>query len=393
VQARGEGEARGGDSDCQRALAALGRGDLEAAARAYRQAIRRGTRNPDAYNNLGVILAQGRDWDAAIPLFERGLALAPGGADARENLAGALAARGLERHAAGRLDEAIHDLRASLAHSPPSPRTAADLAAVLVGAGRMAEAADQCRRALALAPDFAPAHMNLATALLQQGQLADALSHAREAIRLAPDRADYQSGYLLALNYDPALAPQAVAAEHLRFGAGRGAGASGPVRRSPGRRLRVGYLSPDLRRHSVAYFFEPLLRAHDREAVEITCYADATASDEVTVRLRQQAEHWRVVAGLSDQALAQAIRADEIDVLVDLAGHTGNNRLALFGARAAPVQVTYLGYPATTGLVAMDHRITDAVADPPGLTEAFHSEHLVRVEGGFLCYAAPFASG
>lgn len=379
------------DGECQRAAAALARGDLDGAARAYRKAIRRGTTDPDAYNNLGAILARQGDLDAAILLFERALSLAPHGVDARANLAGALAARGAARYAAGRGDGAAADLRASLALDPRSPRTAADLGAVLVTAGNPGEAARWSREALALAPGFAPAHVNLSAALLQQGDLQGALRHGVEALRLAPERPDYHSAVLMALNYDPGVSPAALAREHLAFDARFGVAAPGSPRRrrDPGRRLRVAYLSPDLRRHSVAFFFEPLLGAHDRASVEITCYADSSASDGVTERLRASAEHWHVVAGTTDQALAERIARDEIDVLVDLCGHTGKNRMALFAGRAAPVQFTYLGYPATTGLAAMDYRVTDALADPVGASEALHSERLVRLDGGFLCYSPP----
>ena len=158
---------------------------------------------------------------------------------------------------------------------------------------------------------------------------------------------------------------------------------------SPGRRLKIGYVSPDLRYHSVAYFIEPLLKEHDRRVVEIYCYADVVRPDAVTARLRGYADHWRATVGLSDDNLAERIRSDSIDILVDLAGHTARNRLPVFARKPAPVQVTWLGYPNTTGLDAIDYRLVDAITDPPGTADACASETLVKLEGGFLSYAAP----
>jgi predicted O-linked N-acetylglucosamine transferase (SPINDLY family) len=155
----------------------------------------------------------------------------------------------------------------------------------------------------------------------------------------------------------------------------------------PNRRLRVGYVSPDFRRHSVAYFLEPLLAAHDKSGFEIFCYAhDHKPDDDVTARLRGYADHWRSVAAMPDHDLAQLIRADGIDILIDLAGHIEHNRLLAFARKPAPVQASYLGYPDTTGLRAIDFRLTDALADPPGDADDRYAEHLIRLPGCAWCY-------
>jgi predicted O-linked N-acetylglucosamine transferase (SPINDLY family) len=155
------------------------------------------------------------------------------------------------------------------------------------------------------------------------------------------------------------------------------------------RRLRIGYVSPDFRRHSVSYFIEPILEAHDRSQFEVFCYADELHSDEVTRRLRGLADHWRNIASLDDEQLAQRVREDGIDILIDLAGHTEHNRLLAFARRPAPVQMTYLGYPNTTAMPAIQYRITDAVCDPQGSAKRWHVEELLRVPGCFLCYRMP----
>jgi protein O-GlcNAc transferase len=447
--------AGGAEADCRRGAESLARGDFSAAARAFRKAIERGSKDPHAYNNLGVILAREADYDGAIPLFEAALARAPEMADAKENLVQAHNARSLQRRLVGRIEEAVEDLRASHALAPTA-KTITDAGALLASLGRNRESAQCCIEALDLDPDCALAQLNLGAALLQlgrldgaaqvlvraielapddarpfvnlasveekRGRLTRAEALAREAVRLDPKLwsgyhnvaqallpqgdlvgtvehlraalaagggADSLSALLFTLNNEPRLSPEALFAEHRRFDELCDVKVEPrPPRpaRGPGRRLRVGYLSPDLRTHSVAYFFEPLLRAHDRGAVEITCYSDSHISDAVTARLQPLAEHWRPTAGMPGPELAELIARDEIDVLVEMAGHTGGNRMALLARRVAPVQVTYLGYPASTGLSAMDLRITDGIADPVGMTEAFHSERLARVEGGFLCY-------
>ena len=157
----------------------------------------------------------------------------------------------------------------------------------------------------------------------------------------------------------------------------------------PERALRIGYLSSDLNNHSVAYFLERVLANHDRRQFHITCYADGQIEDDMTARLRNATNNWRAIAGMNDTVLSTQIREDRIDVLVDLAGHTAENRLTLFSRRAAPVQVTWIGYPATTGLSEMDYRLTDQRADPVGESDRWHSEKLLRLPGCFLCYTPP----
>jgi predicted O-linked N-acetylglucosamine transferase (SPINDLY family) len=173
-----------------------------------------------------------------------------------------------------------------------------------------------------------------------------------------------------------------------RIHAGHLAGtiASHPNSRAANRRLRIGLVSPDLKEHPVIRFLLPFLEHHDREQIELFAYAQVSEPDEWTEQARKQVAHWRSLVNVPDAQAAELIRGDEIDILVDLAGHTNGNRLMVFARKPAPVQVTYLGYPGTTGLSAMDYRITDALADPPGMTEAHHSEQLIRLPGCAWCY-------
>ncbi|MFW6255150.1 MAG: hypothetical protein ACOC41_09510, partial [Chitinivibrionales bacterium] len=154
------------------------------------------------------------------------------------------------------------------------------------------------------------------------------------------------------------------------------------------RPLRIGYISPDFRLHSVAYFLEPLLQFHTKSLFEIYCYSDVAVPDDVTKRLQTHVHKWRIIAGATDTQVADQVYNDRIDILVDLAGHSGKNRLGVFMMKPAAIQVTYLGYPATTGLSTMDYRLTDEYADPAG-QEIYHTEELYRLPASFLCYRPP----
>ncbi|MCD6305110.1 MAG: hypothetical protein J7M32_02335, partial [Deltaproteobacteria bacterium] len=218
-----------------------------------------------------------------------------------------------------------------------------------------------------------------------------------KALEMRPGYAEAHSNLLFAMQCDPDVGDMEIFRESVnwwrRHGAGHAREAGRGKDQDPGRRLRVGYVSPDFREHSVSRFFLPLIENHDRKAVEVFCYGDVKRPDRMTARIRELADHWRSIVGLGDDAVARQIREDRIDILVDLAGHTGGNRLLVFARRPAPVQVTWLGYPGTTGLGVMDYRLTDHVADPEGDADRWHTERLVRLSEGFLCYAPPEEAG
>jgi protein O-GlcNAc transferase len=228
---------------------------------------------------------------------------------------------------------------------------------------------------------------------LQVGPDRGGLGELEQVPVLAPEAAELQMNRLLHLNYDPDRSPEQLKREHMvwaeRFARLLYASEFGcPQERDPDRRLRVGYLSPDLRRHSVAYFVAPLLLAHDRREVEAICYASVLRPDAFTDELRAMADGWVDAHRLDDASLAARIRADRIDVLIELAGHTRDSRLLACAYRPAPVQIGYIGYPNTTGVGAIDYRITDQVADPDGFDDHY-CETLIRLPRCFLAYAAP----
>jgi protein O-GlcNAc transferase len=272
------------------------------------------------------------------------------------------------------------------------------LALVNIGAaaqrrGYAVEGARLQRRAIQLDPNCLEAHLNLGSALSDQGLAAEATAVYRQALELAPTSWPLYSNRLFTLHLDPTQSRGAIFDEHVDFGRRLSASitaprASFPHTRQPDRPLRIGYISPDFRNHPVAHFIEPVLREHDPEAVTVFCYSDVEYPDPVTARLSKLVPHFVPVAGMRHAALLDRIQADEIDVLVDLAGHTGRNRLPVFAARPSPVQVSWLGYFDTTGLESIGYRIADAHSVTPA-DEAFFVEKVVRLPRSANCYLPP----
>ncbi len=287
----------------------------------------------------------------------------------------------------GRLAEALVQFEHALRLAPELPRAHAGYGYTLALLGRLREAIDAYHEAVRLQPGYWRAWSNLGAAYMKTGQ-ADLAVECYQRAALNPDF----DLHLFALNYHSERTPDDVFAAHLEWGRRNQQKISAtPFRntRSARRKLRIGYVSGDFWSHAVAICIEAVLAAHDHSAFEIVCYDNSGRSDQTTARLQGLSSRWRSIAGLSDAQAGALIRKDRIDILVDLSGHTDRNRMALFARRRAPVQANYHGYPNTTGLPAIDYRITDAVADPPGLTEALHTEKLVRLPRCFLCYSPP----
>jgi protein O-GlcNAc transferase len=248
-------------------------------------------------------------------------------------------------------------------------------------------------RAIALRPRSVEAQVNLGSALADLGRFEEAHAAYRRVIELAPSFTGAASNALFCLHFEPSVTPERLLAEHLAF-ARRFADPLAPVARrstrarDPERRLRVGYVSPDLRRHPVGFFFEPVLAAHDREGFEIYCYSDALRPDETTKRLAGLSARFVDSATWPDAKLAEQIADDEVDILVDLAGHTARNRLLVFARRPSPIQVSWLGYFDTTGLAAIDYRIADQHSLPPELERQF-VERVVRLPRSSNCFLHP----
>ena len=359
-------------------------GRLREAEGAYLQALALEPAHPQAHLNHGNVLRSLGRLDEALASYRRALALTPELADAHNNIGTLYKDLGLWTASLAAYDRA-------LALRPDWPIAIYNRANVMNELGLSEEAAAEMRRALALAPMFAEAHLNLGNMLKEQGRLTEAMASFERALEVKPGYASALSNLLFTLAYVDGISPQEIFERHRAFNARFAAPLARFIEphanpRDPGRRLRIGYVSPDLRAHACAFFLAPLLEHHHREDVEIYAYAEVEKPDETTLRLHRLCDHWRSTVGMSDEAVAAQIRADGIDLLVDLAGHTANSRLLVLARKPAPVQLCYLGYPATTGLDTMDYRLTDARTEPPGQSERWYTETLVRLPNSLWCY-------
>ena len=363
-------------------------GRLDAAIGHCRRAVELKPDFARAWAALGELLSRAGDMEQAITAAARSVELSPGDAAARFALAGLL-------HERRKLPEAAKEYEQATRLDPRSASGWNNYGSLCALMHQPAKAEHCFRAALAIDPTLAETYSNLGLSLGKRGKVDQAIECFRRALKLKPNAAAIHSNLLLASN-SQTRADENLLPEHVEWARRHAAEfypdpphVRHPVDRSNGRRLRVGYVSPDFRRHPIAYFSQPLLRGHDRSRFEVFCYSDARRSDDMTRSLRAAADQWRDTAALSDDRLAQTILDDRIDILVDLCGHMGNHRLLVFARRPAPVQVTYLGYPNTTGLATMDYRLTDAQSDPPAMTENHYTESLVRLPRCFLCYSPP----
>jgi predicted O-linked N-acetylglucosamine transferase (SPINDLY family) len=363
----------------------LRRGELDAAVARYEQALRLRPDCAEAYSNMGLaMMAQGRLEEARLS-FEQAIYLRPDLAEVHNNL-------GLALLNQGRLAEARLGFEQALRLRPDLADAQNNLGLAWDALGKPDDAQASYERAVGIDPDHLGALTNLANAYKDQGRASEAIASYRKALASRPDDAPVHSNLLLALQYQPGADPREILAEARRYARQHAEPLAGaiephPTRPPAGRRLRIGYVSPDFREHPVVSFLEPILAARDHRHFEIFCYADVAQPDATTRRLQGYTDCWRSLVGLSDAQAAGVIRQDDVDILVDLAGHTGGNRLLAFARRPAPIQVSYLGYLGTTGLSAMDYSITDAHADPPGLSEEHYQEQLIRLPKCGFCYA------
>jgi len=386
---------------------------------AYRQALHLQPARVEAWMSLGGALVQQGRFDEALAVYRRVLELAPGHAQAHFNLGGlhwecgrrdegvAAWRRALElqpdfaetyynlgnaHQEQGQLEEAVTAYQKARKLGLPYPQLENNLGLVLSDLGRMDEAILAYLRALEIEPGYALACNNLGVALAGQGRLDEAITSFRRGLDLKPEQADAHSNLIYTLHSHPGEDDGTIAREHERWERQFGE----PLRQSivphtndpdPRRRLRIGYVSPAFRFDSPAFFLAPLLENHDRRQHEIYCYASVRRPDELTARFQKSADVWHDVGALSDTELAERIRQDEIDILVDLSMHTVGNRLLAFARRPAPVQVSWLAYPGTTGLGAIDFRLTDGKIDPPDGQGGTRGGEAMRLPDAWCCYA------
>ncbi len=357
--------------------ALLNLGDAKGAESALRQARSIQALSPDGHFLLGQSLLAGGKTDEAIAEFEAAHRLSPEFEPVYLELCFLF-------FRTGKLDRAEALMHTATRYFPNNGNIWFYLGNVQAEQGRFHSANSSYERAVALEPDSAGLLASYGNSLMQTGETKSALGVLRQALTLDASAAATFSNYLLCLQYlqdaTPAERFEAAREFSQRFEEPLSTGIDlhASLSKSTGK-IRIGYVSGDFRNHSLAFFIAPVLIAHDRSRFELFGYYAHPAVDAQTEVIRAQFDTWLPCHDLSDDELAARIRADEIDVLIDLSGHTGNNRLLAFARRPAPIQMTWLGYLATTGLKAMDYRITDASLDPPGTTERFHTEKLLRL--------------
>lgn len=302
--------------------------------------------------------------------------------------------QGVVLQSLNRLDDAKAIYEELLAANPSQAEALNNMGNVLSLQKRFHESLKYYQKAVSVKPSFIEAQMNLGWSLLQHGLRDEAIEHYKKLIDNHPEYPNLTSNYLFLLNYDPNLSPekQRQAAEIWWHRHGARPKSSWPHHFPKKKKLplRIGFISPDFRNHPVGTFFQPLLQELSRDKFHISCYSQAPPvnQDAVTAKIMEFSDRWRTINGKNDQTVAALIGRDKIDILIDLAGHSSNNRLAVMALKPAPIQVSWLGYVNTTGISAIDYRLTDAIADPPG-SESNYSEAIVRLPRGFFCYSPP----
>ncbi|MGD0388152.1 MAG: tetratricopeptide repeat protein [Tepidisphaeraceae bacterium] len=345
---------------------------------------------PPAHRNLGDALAALGQWPQAAQSYKKLVDLDsihpradPGAAaDARMKLGAAM------KHL-GRFNEAISLFREAIALRPGDLEPHDHLANAYWENGDMDEALAVCRQAVQIHPTETKVHNNLGNVLLECGRLDDALASFDKAVELDPSNAVALSNKVFTIMFHPAYDSARILHELKQWErqfAPQTSEGKFPNDPSTQRRLRIGYVSADFRDHVVGRNVLPLLQRHDRAKFQLFCYSNDSPPDRFNQRFRALADGWRDIAAWPDDKLAAQIRADQIDILVDLSLHLGGSRLAVFARKPAPVRVTFGGYPGTTGLAAMDYRLTDPYLDPPGVPDDAYTERSVRLPHSFWCY-------
>jgi len=358
-------------------------GRLTEAITCYQKAIEIKPDYAEAYNNMGTALKEQGRLSQAISCFHKALEFNPRFAESNANI-------GMVLTEQGKLEAAISYYQKAIEIKPGYVEAYYNLGCIFQNKGELSEAIPFFERAIEIKPDYAEVYNDLGGSYGRQASFQKSTSYYEKAFLLAPDYAQAKSNLLLTMLYDPSIDDKTLFSKATTLCerlAGRNIDRFFHKKSSLSeRRLRIGYVSPDFCRHSVSYFFLPLISAHDRDAVEVYCYSEVKHPDVVTGQIKKMSDNWFSTVELSDESVANRIRKDRIDILVDLAGHTCNNRLPVFDYKPAPVQVTWLGYPGTTGMSAMDYRLTDEIADPERESDRYHTETLIRLPHGFLCY-------
>ncbi len=361
-------------------------GRLAEAEQGYRQMLQQAANNVQVLYTLAQVCYEQQKSDAALDFMEQAWRLEPNNLDFRFSLATLLSEANQQQAASEHYKEI-------LAQQPNHLNALLGLGNAYTGQHRFSDAIDCYQHVLRLDSNNLMAHYNLGLSTMNIGQVERACEYFNQALAIDPNNLAVQTASLFIMHSIPGVSGQQIYKQHRKWAqqieSAFKKDYSMQYELSTGRPLRVGYVSPDFNNHSVASFIKPILEAHNRDYVSCYCYSSTDKPDDITKLIKGLADYWRDIATFDDEQAAQVIRDDGIDILVDLSGHTKGNRLMVFARKPAPVQVTWIGYPGTTGLTAMDYRITDNHADPIGQSDSDHVEKLVRMEPCFLCFEPP----
>ncbi len=398
-------------------LFCLGKSD-EALAR-FRKAIKINPNNAEAYNNMGIAFKKLGQTDQAITCFQKAIKLNPKQIEAFNNLGNIYYSQGeIDKaiscylnvikikpddsnayfnmgNAFNKLKDKAHEAislyQKTLEITPKHTSALNNLGNILIANSKVEIGLQYYYKALKINPDDPNANYNIGLTYHFLCRSKKGLTFLHKALKLNPDFNKAHSNILYYLNFFSDYSHSNYLLESKKWWQIHGISHANSFEHKNhsnyNRPLKIGYVSPNFHQHSVSYFFLPLLIAHNRNKFEIFCYSDSHKSDEVAGRIRDMSDHWISSSSLSDDALTDHIYKNSIDILVDLAGHTGENRMPVFARKPAPIQVNWLGYPNTTGLPVMDYRFTDEIADPEGKSDSDYTETLIRLPNGFLCYS------
>jgi protein O-GlcNAc transferase len=360
------------------------KGEIDEAIRLYRKALELKPEYVEAHSNLGNAFQEQEKYEEAIASYRKALSLNPDLVGALNNLGNAL-------QALGRLDESVIWYKKALQFDPEHFEAHASLGNVLQSLGKPEESLDHTKKALTIQPGQVDAYNNMGNAAKDMGLLEEAIRCYRKSVEIEPTYYQVHSNAIFTMQFLPDIDPRELLRETVEWDEMQGQRVRGDIQphdndRDPNRRLRIGYVSPDFRNHCQAFFTDPLLSHHDHEQFEIFLYSSVAQPDSTTDRLKAYADVWRDALAKRDEDVAQMIRQDKIDILIDLTMHMAHNRELLFARKPAPIQAAWLAYPGSTGLSTMDYRISDPYLDPVGLNDAYYTEKTLRLPDSFWCY-------
>lgn len=371
-------------SHSHRAVALMSLNRLEESVAAFERSTQLAPADSSTLNNLGVALHRLRRYADSAKICREAIALSPTSVEAHNNL-------GLSLYEMGQPKEAANSFRQALSIQPNHGAALANLALTLARIGQLDESIDTCRRVIQLDPNNANAYNILGNALRLSAQITDSLDAFRQASTILPDWIVPRTNLLFTLLFDPRANAADLLHAHRQFDADiarrfYSQNRVFPNISDPARRLRIGYSGAHFFDHCQSFFTLPLFSNHNRDQFEIFCYSNVVSPDAISERHRGMVDHWRNTAQLTDEQLADQIRNDQVDILIDLTMHMEGSRSLCFARKPAPIQIAWLAYPGTTGLSAMDYRLTDPHLDPPGEHDLDYSERSIRLPDSFWCY-------